>query len=124
MAVDTSKDQAPVIEPGYNYGSITEKISSLVLTQKTPLGWYAGLAVSFLLTNVLLLSIFDHLNQVRRAVAWNSVVRYSDRPARDHSSFAEHNQIVAAIEARDAPAAHAAMRQHLGSVSARLFGDY
>lgn len=74
--------------------------------------------------NVLLLSLFDHLNQVRRAVAWNSVVRSSERPARDHSSFAEHDRITAAIEARDPAEAHAAMRAHLGSVSARLFGDY
>ncbi len=74
--------------------------------------------------NVLLLSLFDQLNQVRRAVAWNTVVRSSKRPAKDHSSFAEHDALVAAIEARDPTAAHAAMRQHLGSVSSRLFGDY
>ncbi|MEQ9039439.1 MAG: FCD domain-containing protein [Silicimonas sp.] len=74
--------------------------------------------------NVLLLSLFDHLNQVRRAVAWNSVVRDSKRPPRDHSSFAEHDRIIATIEARDPAAAHAAMREHLGSVSSRLFGDY
>ncbi len=81
-------------------------------------------AVAQATDNPLLLALFDQLNQVRRAVAWNSVVRTSDRPARDHSSFAEHDRIVAAIEARDATAAHAAMRQHLGSVSARLFGEY
>ena len=81
-------------------------------------------AVAQATDNPLLLALFDQLNQVRRAVAWNSVMRTSDRPARDHSSFAEHDLIVAAIESRDATAAHAAMRQHLGSVSARLFGDY
>jgi len=74
--------------------------------------------------NVLLLSLFDQLNQVRRAVAWNTVIRHSERPARDHSSFLEHDTITAAIEARDPTAAHAAMRTHLGSVSARLFGEY
>ena len=73
--------------------------------------------------NVLLLSLFDHLNQVRRAVAWNTVIRSSDRPSRDHTSFAEHNMIVAAIEARDPAAAHSAMREHLSSVSARLFKE-
>lgn len=73
--------------------------------------------------NVLLLSMFDHLNQVRRAVAWNTVVRSSDRPSRDHSSFAEHDDILEAIEARDPTAAHTAMRKHLGSVSARLFEE-
>jgi DNA-binding FadR family transcriptional regulator len=73
--------------------------------------------------NVLLLSLFDHLNAVRRAVAWNTVVRSTVRPAPTHSSFAEHDAIVAAIEARDSAAAHAAMRTHLGSVAARLFGE-
>lgn len=74
--------------------------------------------------NVLLLALFDQLNQVRRAVAWNTVVRSSDRPDRDHSSFAEHNEIVAAIAARDPGAAHSAMRKHVGSVSARLFEEH
>lgn len=73
--------------------------------------------------NPLLLTLFDQLNQVRRAVAWKSVVRTSERPPRDHSSFAEHDQLIAAIEARDPAGAHAAMRKHLGSVSARLFGE-
>lgn len=73
--------------------------------------------------NVLLLELFDQLNQVRRAVAWNAVVRQAPRPPRDHSSFAEHRRIATAIEARDPTAAHTAMRDHLGSVSARLFGE-
>lgn len=73
--------------------------------------------------NILVLSLFDHLNQVRRAVAWKTVIRRSKCPPRDHPSFAEHNALVAAIEARDHAAAHAAMRGHLMSVSARLFGD-
>ncbi len=73
--------------------------------------------------NILLLSLFDHLNQVRRAVAWKTVIRRSNRPPSDHSSFAEHGALVAAIEARSHAAAHAAMREHLKSVSARLFGD-
>lgn len=80
-------------------------------------------AVAEAADNVLLLSLFDHLNQVRRAVAWNTVVRSSDRPSREHSSFPEHDDVLAAIEARDPTAAHAAMRKHLGSVSARLFEE-
>ncbi len=73
--------------------------------------------------NVLLLALFNQLNQVRRAVAWKTVVRGSARPPADHSSFAEHDRIAAAIEARNPAAAHAAMREHLGSVSTRLFGE-
>lgn len=81
-------------------------------------------AVAEATDNVLLLSLFDQLNQVRRAVAWNTVVRQSERPPRDHTSFAEHDILIAAIEARDPAAAHTAMRVHLGSVSSRLFGEY
>ncbi len=73
--------------------------------------------------NILLLSLFDHLNQVRRVVAWRQVIRNTDRPAREHSSFKEHDLIIAAVEQRDPIAAHDAMRQHLNSVSKRLFGD-
>ncbi len=73
--------------------------------------------------NVLLLALFDQLNQVRRAVAWNNVVRSTERPPADHSSFKEHQAIAGAVAARDPAKAHAAMRTHLGSVSARLFGE-
>ena len=73
--------------------------------------------------NILLLTLFDQLNQVRRAVAWGSVVRQSERPPQEHSSFAEHDQIAAAVEARDPAAAQDAMRRHIRSVSARLFEE-
>lgn len=71
--------------------------------------------------NLLLLTLFDQLNQVRRAVAWGNVTRDTVRPPADHKSFREHEAIAAAIEARDPEAAYEAMRGHLGSVSARLF---
>ncbi|MDE0347563.1 MAG: FCD domain-containing protein [Boseongicola sp.] len=73
--------------------------------------------------NVLLLSLFNQLNQVRRAVAWGTVIRQSPQPARDHPSFVEHDAVAAAVEARDPVAAHAAMRTHLSSVATRLFGE-
>ncbi len=73
--------------------------------------------------NVLLVTLFDNLNDVKRAVAWNTVIRSSDRPSQDHPSFADHEEIFAAIEARDVTAANDAMRNHLSSVAARLFGE-
>ena len=73
--------------------------------------------------NILLLALFDQLNQVRRAVAGDTVVRGSARPPAEHSSFAEHDRIVDAIAARDAAAAQTAMRRHIGSVADRLFGE-
>lgn len=73
--------------------------------------------------NMLLVLLFDQLNHVRRAVAGNSVVRKTQRPPKEHTSFAEHDAITAAIEARDPGAAQTAMRRHIGAVSDRLFGQ-
>ncbi|RYE51842.1 MAG: FadR family transcriptional regulator [Hyphomicrobiales bacterium] len=73
--------------------------------------------------NMLLLSLFDQLNEVRRAVAWGSVERQSVRPPPDHPSFDQHDAIANAIERRDPHAAYEGMRSHLRSVSARLFGE-
>lgn len=71
--------------------------------------------------NVLLLSFFDQLNRVRRAVTWSSVERRNVKPPEDHSSFDEHEAILQAIAERDPDSAWTAMRDHLKSVSARLF---
>jgi Ni/Fe-hydrogenase subunit HybB-like protein len=46
-----------VIGPGYTFGSVTDKISSIVMTRRTPLFWFIGFAIGFLLTMVLLFSI-------------------------------------------------------------------
>lgn len=72
--------------------------------------------------NMLLLALFDQLNTVRRAVAWGTVVRDNQRPPSNHSSFAEHEGIAMEIAARRPEAAYEAMRNHLKSVSERLFG--
>jgi len=74
--------------------------------------------------NVLLESLYRHLNQVHRAVAWGQVTRKTDSPPENHPSFAEHDAILAAVNARDPVAAHASMRAHLNSVSLRLFGEH
>jgi Ni/Fe-hydrogenase subunit HybB-like protein len=47
----------PIIGPGYNYGSVTDKISSIVLTTKTPKGWLIGFGISFVLTMMLLFAV-------------------------------------------------------------------
>ena len=47
----------PVIEPGYTFASITDKISSVVLTTRPPLGWYFGFAIGFALVQLLLVSL-------------------------------------------------------------------
>jgi len=73
--------------------------------------------------NILLMALFEQLNKVRRSVAVSTVIRATDRPPENHSSFAEHDRLCAAIEERDAKAAHDAMWQHINSVSKRLFEE-
>jgi Ni/Fe-hydrogenase subunit HybB-like protein len=48
---------APIIGPGHTFGSVTDKISAVVLTGRTPLGWFIGFGISFALTMVLLMSL-------------------------------------------------------------------
>ena len=45
---------APVLEPGHTYASITDKISAIVLTRPTPRSWYIGFGLAFILVLVLL----------------------------------------------------------------------
>src|SRR3989442_11096813 len=49
--------RAEVIEPGYTFSTVTDKISTFVLTRKTPLGWFLALGVSFSLLMLLLYAL-------------------------------------------------------------------
>ena len=49
--------QAPVIEPGYTFGSVTDKISAIVLTRPTSTSWFIGFGAFFLVTMMLLYAI-------------------------------------------------------------------
>ncbi len=52
-----STQNPPVLEPGHTYASVTDKISSIVLTRRAPKGWYFGFLVSFALLMLLLLAL-------------------------------------------------------------------
>src|SRR5215472_8644559 len=47
----------PVLEPGYTYASVTDKISAITLSRGTPPGWWIGFGLAFLLVMVLLFAI-------------------------------------------------------------------
>jgi len=47
----------PIVSPGHTYGSVTDKISVIVLTGSTPLSWFAGFLVAFGLLQALQLSL-------------------------------------------------------------------
>jgi Ni/Fe-hydrogenase subunit HybB-like protein len=47
----------PVLAPGHTYETVTEQISSAVLTRPTTLGWFAGFAVAFSLLGMMTVAI-------------------------------------------------------------------
>ncbi|MGB2716103.1 MAG: NrfD/PsrC family molybdoenzyme membrane anchor subunit [Vicinamibacterales bacterium] len=47
----------PVIEPGHTYRTITEKIGSIVLTKRHPIGWFVMFGIGFIFVNVLTASV-------------------------------------------------------------------
>jgi Ni/Fe-hydrogenase subunit HybB-like protein len=61
-AAQASQETAPypgaaVIAPGHTYASVTDKISTIVLTRKTPRGWLLGFGLAFALVMLLLYAI-------------------------------------------------------------------
>ena len=44
----------PVLEPGHTYATVTDQISAIVLTGRTPRSWWVGFAMSFALLMVFL----------------------------------------------------------------------
>lgn len=47
----------PILAPGHTSGSITDKISAIVLTRPTSRGWYLGFGIAFVLVMVLFFSL-------------------------------------------------------------------
>src|SRR3974390_2881082 len=50
-------DRAPVIEPGHTFGTVTEKISAIVLTRPASNGWFVGFGLGFMMTMMMLFAI-------------------------------------------------------------------
>src|SRR6202045_2837895 len=53
----TELERAPVIEPGHTFGTVTEKISAIVLTRPASNGWFLGFGIAFMLTMMMLFAI-------------------------------------------------------------------
>ena len=47
----------PIIGPGHTFSTVTDKISAVVLTRKTPIGWFIGFAISFSLLMLFLVAV-------------------------------------------------------------------
>src|SRR5271157_4636812 len=54
---DSAGEASPVLAPGHTYGTVTDKISALVLVRPYNWRWFLGLGVGFALTMMLLLAI-------------------------------------------------------------------
>src|SRR3954462_354387 len=48
---------APVIEAGHTYATVTDRISSIVLKRRTPIGWYIGFFITFLVVQMLMMTV-------------------------------------------------------------------
>src|SRR5277367_175542 len=55
--IETGRKRAPVIEPGHSFSTITDKISSVVLTRPLSIGWVFGTMVCFGFVMLLLLAV-------------------------------------------------------------------
>jgi len=55
--VEVANKRAPVIEPGHTFATVTDKISSIVLTRPTSMGWVVGFGACFLVTMMLLYAL-------------------------------------------------------------------
>jgi DNA-binding FadR family transcriptional regulator len=73
--------------------------------------------------NKLMASIYNTVDEVRRAVVWRWLDTRPSRPPADYSSFAEHDGIIDAIEERKRTVAMDMMRQHLRTTIERLMGS-
>ncbi len=52
-----SSRYAAVIEPGHTFATVTDKISAIVLTRRTTLGWVGGFGVAFLGLTMMLVTV-------------------------------------------------------------------
>ncbi|HWF13121.1 MAG TPA: NrfD/PsrC family molybdoenzyme membrane anchor subunit [Candidatus Acidoferrales bacterium] len=48
---------APILGPGHDFASVTDKISAIVLTKRSPHWWIAGFLISFALVSLLMVSV-------------------------------------------------------------------
>jgi Ni/Fe-hydrogenase subunit HybB-like protein len=49
--------EPPIVGPGHDFGTVTDKISAIVLQRRTPLGWIIGFAISFSLLQLLTIAV-------------------------------------------------------------------
>jgi Ni/Fe-hydrogenase subunit HybB-like protein len=72
--------EAPILAPGHTFGSVTDKISAIVLTRRAPWGWFFGFGLAFMMTMVLTAAVVYLLAEgvgiwgVRSPVMWGFAI--------------------------------------------------
>ncbi len=103
MADDLEVKEPPssnaIIDPNYTFGTVTDQIASVVLTQKTPKFWFGGLTAGLLLLMLFLLAVVTLFAKgigiwgLRNPVMWgvrHHQLRLVDRyRARGHADFGD-----------------------------------
>jgi len=56
-ALPAPPDEPGIIEAGHTFATLTDKISSIVLKRRTPLGWLVGFAISFALLTAFIVRV-------------------------------------------------------------------
>ncbi|HWQ52878.1 MAG TPA: NrfD/PsrC family molybdoenzyme membrane anchor subunit, partial [Bryobacteraceae bacterium] len=80
QTLDVHQPPAPVIAPGYTFASITDQISSVVLTRHTPVFWFAVFSAAFVLLMVFMLAVSVLLAKgvgiwgIQTPVAWGFAI--------------------------------------------------
>jgi Ni/Fe-hydrogenase subunit HybB-like protein len=57
VGTETTISPHPVVAPGHTTASVTDKISTITLSRRTPLWWFVGAGISFMLAMMLMLTI-------------------------------------------------------------------
>jgi Ni/Fe-hydrogenase subunit HybB-like protein len=76
----TVEPGSPVLAPGYSYGSVTDKVSAIVLTEGTRKGWWLGFLIAFfffIILNVgitLVLTMGVGLFGINIPIAWGFAI--------------------------------------------------
>ncbi|MGI9101209.1 MAG: NrfD/PsrC family molybdoenzyme membrane anchor subunit [Terriglobales bacterium] len=70
----------PVLAPGHTFATVTDKISAIVLTKQTPMGWFLGVGIAALLTAILFYALAFLVYQgvgiwgINMPVAWGFAI--------------------------------------------------
>ncbi len=57
VQLEARRVRPPVLAPGHTFATVTDKISSIVLTRQTPLGWLMLVGISGLITAIMVYAI-------------------------------------------------------------------